>query len=77
VFGGSRIEQGEMSGQRLDDLSGNFSIQELTPDLDRLADFEHPLTDDAPYDRITYRVVDWYRAHPEPVPHEHDSYLQR
>ncbi|MEU8207386.1 hypothetical protein [Streptosporangium sp. NPDC049046] len=47
------------------------TLKELSADLDRLADFERPLTDDEPFDRITYRVVDWYRAHPEPVPHEH------
>ncbi|MFI7425057.1 hypothetical protein [Nonomuraea sp. NPDC049684] len=53
------------------------TLAELAMDLDRLADFERPLTDDAPFDRITYRVVDWCRAQPEPVQHEHDPQLQR
>ncbi|YCK32872.1 hypothetical protein ACNF49_01830 [Actinomadura sp. ATCC 39365] len=60
--------------------SGLFTeeiLAELAMDLDRLADFEHPITNDAPFDRITYRVVDWCRAQPEPVRHEHDLHLQR
>ncbi|MEU8249947.1 hypothetical protein [Nonomuraea sp. NPDC048916] len=60
--------------------SGLFTgeiLAELAMDLDRLADFERPLTNDAPFDRITYRVVDWCRAHPGPVRHEHDPHLQR
>ncbi|MEU0570855.1 hypothetical protein ABZ297_36425 [Nonomuraea sp. NPDC005983] len=60
--------------------SGLFTeetLAELAMDLDRLADFERPLTNDAPFDRITYRVVDWCRAQPEPVRHEPDPHLQR
>jgi hypothetical protein len=60
--------------------SGLFTeetLAELAMDLDRLADFERPLTNDAPFDRITYRVVDWRRAQPEPVRHEQDPHLQR
>jgi hypothetical protein len=60
--------------------SGSFgaeALKGLAADLDRLADFEHPLTDDEPFDRITYRVVDWYRAQPKPVPHKHDPDLLR
>lgn len=49
----------------------------LTADLDRVADFQHPLTDEEPFDRITCRVVDWCRAHPEPVPHERNRHLGR
>ncbi|MCC5575482.1 hypothetical protein IMZ11_07480 [Microtetraspora sp. AC03309] len=49
----------------------------LVVDLDRVADYQHPLTEDAPFDRVACRVVDWYRAHPEPVPHEQDPHLQR
>lgn len=61
-------------------MSGLFdpaTTAELTADLDRLADFEHPLTDDGPFDRVTYRIVDWCRAHPEPVRHEEDPRLRR
>jgi hypothetical protein len=60
--------------------SGLFDAEilvELAVDLDRLADFERPLADDESFDRITYRVVDWCRAHPEPVRHEQDPLLQR
>ncbi|GIH44814.1 hypothetical protein Mco01_78140 [Microbispora corallina] len=49
----------------------------LVADLDRVADYQHPPTEDAPFDRIACRVVDWYRAHPEPVPHEQDPHLRR
>ncbi|GAA3472085.1 hypothetical protein [Nonomuraea roseola] len=58
-------------------LFGAETLKGLAADLDRLADCEHPLTDDEPFDRITYRVVDWCRAHPEPVLHEHDPDLLR
>lgn len=48
----------------------------LTEDLDRLSDHEHPETSDALYDRLSDGVVLWARAHPEPVPHEHDPALR-
>jgi len=47
----------------------------LTSDLDRLADFEHPATDDALFDRLSDGVVLWARAHPEGPAHEHDPAL--
>ncbi|WP_188195488.1 hypothetical protein [Nonomuraea sp. SYSU D8015] len=51
--------------------------RQLLADLRRLVDFERPCVDDEPFDRITYRVVDWCRTHPESVPHEHDPELRR
>jgi hypothetical protein len=48
----------------------------LRSDLDRLADYERPETDDSVYDRISDGVVLWARAHPEPVPHQHDPALR-
>jgi hypothetical protein len=53
------------------------TLQALDADLDRLADFERPITDDEPFDRLTHRVVDWCRAHPEPVGREQDPHLLR
>jgi hypothetical protein len=50
---------------------------QIRTDLERLLDHEHPETDDAPYDRLEERVVDWARAHPDPVPHPHDPTLRR
>ncbi|MEV4363293.1 hypothetical protein [Nonomuraea sp. NPDC049625] len=50
-------------------------LRELIADLDRLADYERPAIDDAPFDRLTLRVVDWCRAHPEPMEHPHDPML--
>ncbi|MEU6787586.1 hypothetical protein ABZ912_51070 [Nonomuraea angiospora] len=58
-------------------LFDTATLADLSVDLGYLADFEHPLVDDAPFDRVTYRVVDWCRAHPEPVRHEHDPHLRR
>ncbi|MBB4916951.1 hypothetical protein [Streptosporangium saharense] len=53
----------------------NESSRQLTKDLDRLADFEHPCVENDPFDRVTYRVIDWCRAHPDPVPHKYDPEL--
>ena len=44
------------------------AAQEIETDLDRLSRFEYPETSDAPYDRLVDRVIEWCRAHPEPVP---------
>ncbi|MCG5213802.1 hypothetical protein [Streptosporangium sp. KLBMP 9127] len=60
--------------------SGLFDAEtsrQLIADMDLLADFEHPLVDDEPFDRVTVRVIDWCRTHPDPIPHEHDSNLRR
>jgi hypothetical protein len=50
--------------------SGNFepaAVAEIESDTRRLLDFEHPETGDELYDRLNDRVVEWSRAHPEPV----------
>ncbi|MCJ0904408.1 hypothetical protein [Rhodococcus sp. ARC_M6] len=44
------------------------ALTEIEIDLNRLADFEFPETDDEPYDRLCDRIVEWVRAHPEPIP---------
>jgi hypothetical protein len=49
--------------------------QVLAADLNRVADFEHPVTDDAVFDRLGDGVVLWTRAHPEDPPHVHDPAL--
>lgn len=51
--------------------------QTLSDDLDRVLEYETPETGDEPYDRISARVVDWARAHPEPVPHVPNARLHR
>ena len=43
------------------------AAREIERDTDRLLDFERPETSDEPYDRLTDRVVEWSRAHPDPV----------
>jgi hypothetical protein len=58
--------------------SGMFdapSVAEIERDAQRLLDFDDPETEDGPYDRLTDRVVEWSRAHPEPVPRELDPAL--
>lgn len=51
--------------------------QQIATDLERLSAFETPETSDDPYDRLSDRVIEWCRAHPEPVPHAHNPELHR
>jgi hypothetical protein len=51
------------------------AAQEIETDLARLAQFEYPETSEAPYDRLTDRVIEWCHAHPEPVPHTRNPNL--
>ncbi|MFC8930755.1 hypothetical protein ACFT1A_01690 [Rhodococcus sp. NPDC057135] len=44
------------------------ALTEIEIDLNRLADFEFPETDDEPYDRLSDRIVEWVRVHPEMIP---------
>jgi hypothetical protein len=60
--------------------SGGFSditARQIEQDIERLLDHERPETADKPYDRLTDRIVEWARAHPEPVPHEYNPALRR
>ena len=60
--------------------SGPFdeaAIREIENDVARLLDFERPETSDEPYDRLTDRVVEWARAHPKPMPRDHNASLHR
>lgn len=50
------------------------AVAEIGDDIGRLRAFEHPETDDAPYDRLTDRVVEWSREQGRPVPREHDPH---
>lgn len=58
-------------------LFDGIAVQEIETDLDRLSAFEHPETSDGPYDRLTDRVIEWCRAHPDPVPRAHNPDLHR
>jgi hypothetical protein len=58
--------------------SGLFAppiVEEIDRDVARLLYFDAPETGDEPYDRLTDRVVEWARAHPDPVPHERNRDL--
>jgi hypothetical protein len=52
-----------------------IAAQEIQADLDRLSRFEYPETSEAPYDRLSDRVIEWCHAHPEPVPHAPNPHL--
>jgi hypothetical protein len=51
------------------------AAQEIETDLARLAKFEYPETSEAPYDRLTDRLIEWCHAHPEPIPHTRNPHL--
>ncbi len=49
--------------------SGQFDAiasAEIDRDVTRLLDFERPETSAEPFDRLTDRIVDWSRSHPQP-----------
>jgi hypothetical protein len=50
---------------------------EIDRDVGRLLDAEVPEASDEPYDRLADRVVEWARAHADPVPHEPNPRLYR
>ena len=59
--------------------SGSFTgaaASEIEQDVGRLLDVEHPETSDETYDRLSGRIVEWSRAHPDPVPRVHDPALR-
>jgi hypothetical protein len=49
----------------------------LARNLDRVADYERPVTNDAFFDRIADCVMEWCLAHPTPIPHPHNPRLHR
>ena len=51
--------------------------REIEADLGRLSAFEYPETSDAPYNRLSDRVIEWCHAHPRPLPHVPDPSLHR
>ena len=50
---------------------------EIDRDVGRLLDAEAPEASDEPYDRLADRVVEWARAHADPVPHAPNPRLYR
>jgi len=49
----------------------------LARDLDRLANYEQPVTRDDLYDRIVDYLMEWCIAHPTPIPHPPNPQLHR
>lgn len=64
--------RGTLLGSGLFDTAAETEIES---DTRRLRDFEHPATGDEPFDRLTDRIVEWSRAHPDPVPRDRDFEL--
>jgi hypothetical protein len=56
-------------------LFDSATRDELDTDLDILSNADHPVTDDELFDRVTDRIVEWCRSHPEPISHAHDPDL--
>lgn len=52
------------------------AAQEITDDLTMIGNPDIPANDE-PFDRLTDRLVEWSRKHPEPVAHPHDPDLHR
>jgi hypothetical protein len=44
-----------------------FEKRKLNKDIKRLADYNHPYTNDDLYDRLTDALVEWNRKHPTPI----------
>lgn len=58
------------------DLFEPPSIADIKADVARILDYKHPETSDEPFDRLTGRIVEWSRAHPEPVARKRDPRLR-
>ena len=54
-----------------------FTQKAISRETARLLDYERPVTDDGPFDRLAEWVVEWSRRHPEPVPHARNPNLRR
>jgi hypothetical protein len=50
---------------------------EIEQDTGRLLDVEYSEISDEPYDRLSDRIVEWSRVHPDPVPRRYDPPLRR
>jgi hypothetical protein len=59
------------------ELFDDEALAEIERDVGLILDYETPETSDDPYDRLTDGVVEWARAHPEPVPHTRNPALHR
>lgn len=64
--------RGTLLGSGLFDTAAETEIES---DTLRLLDFEHPATGDEPFGRLTDRIVEWSRAHQDPVPRDRDFEL--
>ncbi|MFF2163785.1 hypothetical protein ACFVWP_24120 [Streptomyces sp. NPDC058175] len=52
------------------------AAHEIADDLTQISNPDIPANDE-PFDRLTDRLVEWCRQHPEPVAHPHDPHLHR
>lgn len=50
-------------------------ISQISSDLDRLSESNHPYLEDDIYDRINDRIVDWFDKNPNGLPHHENPDL--
>lgn len=65
---GEEPDFGTLSPPSVEDVIEVFGTEQPTR-----ADFER--AEDSPFDRLTDRLVQWCRQHPEPIAHPHDPHL--
>jgi hypothetical protein len=56
-------------------LFDDAAVREIKSDTTRLLDYDHPETAGEPYDRLTDRIVEWSRAHPDALPRQRNPRL--
>ena len=66
----------------LDTLTTSDSVpghakDQLTRDIERVMDYEHPYSEDDLFDRIERVIFDWYLLNKEPIPRSPNPALRR
>jgi hypothetical protein len=51
--------------------------RQLKLDIERILDFEHPLTEDDVFNRVERTILDWYLYNQEPIPRAKNPKLHR
>ncbi|WP_196889001.1 hypothetical protein [Aureivirga sp. CE67] len=54
-----------------------FQLKQIQSDIKVLSNFEYPYTEDDLYDRILFRIIDWYVINSEPIAHVYNPDLYR
>ena len=51
--------------------------EDIKVDIEDLLDYEYPKTEDEIYDRLSDKIVEWYRQNKEPITHQKNPNLYR